>query len=108
MVRIIQWFEWFGPSPIEPFNSGPRRAGGLLPLHPARRGRAGGGRGVPRRRRVVPGGLVDRHRVPSRRPRGVLDHGGDAQRELGVAASGVYVAGEVSREVPSQTCFSFS
>ena len=31
-----KWFEWFGPSPIEPFNSARRRVGaGRLDLGPA-------------------------------------------------------------------------
>ena len=33
ILKVFEWFEWFGPSPIEPFNSGgpqlhPRHAGG--------------------------------------------------------------------------------
>ena len=55
ILKEFEWFEWFGPSPIEPFNSASRR--GPRPSSSARGGRR------PSRRPSSCGG-----RRPCRRP----------------------------------------
>ena len=44
ILKEFEWFEWFGPSPIEPFNSGRRRGAGGGALRGARRAQPGGRR----------------------------------------------------------------
>ena len=55
-MKEFEWFEWFGPSPIEPFNSAPRRS----PAAPRRR------RKVPSLRRPCRGSTSSRASRPRR------------------------------------------